>query len=68
MSNYKKIIVPRGAMLNLCTICATSYPTVKKALEGHISTPLHSQIRELAIQMGGKYLENIQKKEAENDY
>jgi hypothetical protein len=67
MNNYKKIIVPRGAMQKLCTICATSSPTVKRALNGHISTPLHSQIRDFAIQLGGQYLENIEKKEADNE-
>ena len=67
-TDYKKIIVPRGTIQNLCTILSTSYPTTKKALDGHISTPLHSQIRELALKLGGQYLESIQKKEAENDY
>lgn len=55
-----KILVDLGEKQNLKRIFKTSYPTVRKALNGKSESKLSFQIRKAAIERGG--LEVIQTK------
>jgi hypothetical protein len=48
-----KILVDKGEKLALKTLFKTSYPTVRKALNGKGNSKLIYQIRKAALERGG---------------
>lgn len=57
MMDEKKILVSREIKAELILEFSCSEFTVRKALNGHVTTYLHAQIRQKAIEKGG-YLKN----------
>lgn len=57
MMEEKKILVSREIKAELILEFSCSEFTVRKALNGHVTTYLHAQIRQKAIEKGG-YLKN----------
>lgn len=58
LEKYPKIVVPSGTRKKIAEALRVSYDTIRKALNGQITTANHKKIRELAIQLGGEVLSN----------
>lgn len=56
MAKEKRIIVDLGVKSKLLEIA--SYPTIRKALDGDISSPKKIKVREKAIEFGGIIIKN----------
>lgn len=48
-----RIIVDFGLRKQLAHRAGASYPTIRIALSGHVATPQHMKIREIALELGG---------------
>lgn len=55
---FPKIVVPVGTRKKIAESLRVSYDTIRKALDGQITTVNHKKIRQLAIQLGGEVLSN----------